>query len=91
MSDSGDVQSAESRFSRAVRRRASLPSFIAFVHDASSKTGSARNRKSTLSVISERTFRRVWACGAIACHFDSSKSSGAQGAKGAFSQGRSAR
>src|SRR5690606_5117966 len=86
--DSAEDQSAASSFSRAVRSRASEPSFIALFQDASSKTGSGRNRKSTLSVISESTFRRVCACGATACHLASSKSSGAQGACGAFSHGR---
>ncbi|CAO0832820.1 hypothetical protein SMICM17S_07965 [Streptomyces microflavus] len=70
-----------------MRSRASEPSFIALFQEASSKTGSGRNRKSTLSVISERTFRRVCARGAMACHLASSKASGAQGAKGALSQG----
>ena len=70
-----------------MRSSASEPSFIAFVQDASSSTGSSRKRKSTLAVMSERTVSRVWACGAIASQAAWSNCSGAQLACGARSQG----
>ncbi len=85
--DSGSDQSASASFSRAVVSRAAGSPFIALSHEAWSSTGSLRNRKSTLAVISDRTPTRVWAYGAMRSQASVSKSSGAQLACGACSHG----